>query len=312
MNNKINSEKVSVIVPAYNVGQYISECINALLNQTYNNYEIIIINDGSTDNTLDVCMRFQNHNKINIINQENMGVSITRNNGIRLAKGKYIVFVDPDDIVSDKYLELLVKNIVSYNADMAICEYTNSFKEMDKNSSDNISLVSAKDIIIQLVENKLKDAYIWNKIYKKDIIIAEGLYFPDKIKIWEDMYFLIQYLKKSNKVIKIPQVLYYYRIRENSAVTSTESTANLKDKLYILNKLKMLFSENGYKELIANIEEIYVHTYLRYIFLLDKDKNSSRNAIKEELKKFKILLAGVKLNKKEIIKYFYLNLKYLL
>lgn len=121
----MRSEFVSVIVPAYNVESYIEVCINSIINQTYNNYEIIIIDDGSSDNTYEICKKIRNSNsKIKLHRQENQGVSVARNVGMSLAKGKYYIFVDADDMVSKYYIETLV-NAIKHD-DMAIIGYMNN------------------------------------------------------------------------------------------------------------------------------------------------------------------------------------------
>ena len=117
-------DKISIIVPVYNVEKYLSECLDSIINQSYKNIEIILINDGSTDSSLEICQKYQKNDKrIKLISQANKGLSISRNNGMKIATGKYIMFVDSDDIIHSRMIEVLYKEIKNNKCQMAVCKF---------------------------------------------------------------------------------------------------------------------------------------------------------------------------------------------
>lgn len=208
--------KVSIIIPVYNSEKYLEECINSLLNQTYKNIEIILINDGSTDSSYEICMKYKKYDFIKIINQENQGVSAARNTGLKNATGEFIMFVDCDDYVANNIVEELLKNMS--DCDMAICEYN----ELYKNTLIPIP-INNKDRVInnkKAIELTFDSAggYIWNKIFKFDIIKRNNILFDTNIHMLEDQLFVIEYLTYTNKVAITNKALYNYRIRKSSAV----------------------------------------------------------------------------------------------
>lgn len=301
--------KISVVIPAYNVGIYIDECIKSILNQTYKNYEVIIVNDGSTDNTLKVCNKYKENANIKIITQKNKGVSIARNRGIDEATGKYIVFVDPDDIVSKYYLETLSKNVKDDNVDMVVCGYTTDISLIYKNinNSDIIKRIyTGEQFLEMLIDNNFKECYIWNKIYKKSILTNNSVYFPENISVWEDMSFLVEYIRKTNNIYIVEDKLYFYRIRENSVVNTKETLKKITDKL---NVIKKIYNNVGDKNNI--IKTLYCKTYLSYLFFLDKEHTILRNEKRKYLKELLIVSKNIRWNKKEKIKLLILRLKYI-
>lgn len=250
-----NLERVSIIVPIYNVDLYLEQCIKSLINQTYKNIEIILINDGSTDSSLDICNRFKDmDNRIIVINQLNFGVSVARNNGLKLSNGKYIMFVDADDFVENDYIEKMVLAIES--ADMAICSY----KECYKNSIVDKSLNRDEIIDNILAINKMFGrenfgGYLWNKIFKNEIIKKNNIQFQTNIYMCEDMLFVIKYLLKCKNVKLISNKLYNYRMRKSSMVWN-QNSQKYETIFLAYNEIYKLLKENN-----INLE------YLKYTIL---------------------------------------------
>lgn len=215
---------VSVIVPAYNTEKYIEKCLYSLKRQTYNNIEVILIDDGSTDGTAHICEKYKSEDaRFHFIKKINTGVSDTRNIGIQKSEGKYVVFVDSDDYVEREYIETLVKGIEFYSVQMACVEYKivcdgietihqNMEKDVFLNAGSAINLLANKDAF---------QGYLWNKIFVKDIICNNNIMFDRNIKIWEDMLFCLKYLTCISKVAYLHPAVYCYVQRDESAMNNS-------------------------------------------------------------------------------------------
>lgn len=221
-----NDAFVTVIVPAYNVEKYIGKCIDSLLEQRYKNYEMIIINDGSCDNTGEICEEYARREKrITVIHTENRGVSEARNLGLKKANGEYIVFVDSDDFVSENYLELLVEGIVKNDVDLCCVDYYEVYSNKtichaDEDDEKNM-VMSETDAINLLHKKEYFRGYLWDKIFIKKIIDENQIIFDKQVKIWEDMLFCLKYMINCRKVLYIRKPVYYYIIRANSAMNDS-------------------------------------------------------------------------------------------
>lgn len=217
---------VSIIIPAYNAEKHIEQCIDSIISQTYKNIEVIIVNDGSTDNTLAICEKYAKEDKrIKIVKKKNEGVSKARNDGIKIATGKYIMFIDSDDYIDDDYIEIMRKNIVEKKADLVISNYTrdkNGVKEKIyfdlKNDDDNITFPAVlNEYITGFYFNS-----IWKTIIKKNIIEDNKIQFDSTMKFGEDAVFSLKVYKNSNKTILIKNYGYHYVDNETS-VTNTRT-----------------------------------------------------------------------------------------
>lgn len=228
------SVKISVIIPVYNAEKYLAETLDSILNQTFKNFEVIAINDGSTDNSLNILNKYGNKdNRIRIINKKNTGVSDTRNIGIQNAVGEYVCFIDSDDTVNDFYLEKMYKTAQKYDSDMVVCSY----KLIDsKSRKKNISVNSQyyrEDYNI-CTSNQFKlllevglGIQVWNKLIKKLIISSGDILFEKGITFDEDMFFCWKVGLNCKKIYFCCEPLYYYRLTAGSAIMKYH--ANLYD-----------------------------------------------------------------------------------
>lgn len=208
------NEKISVIVPIYNSEKYLRRCINSILCQTYSNLEIILINDGSTDNSKAICEEYvHKDSRIKFISKKNTGVSDTRNIGIEKSTGKYIGFVDSDDVIKKNMFEILYTNITKYNADLSACEINIKNKKYDNSKK----VISNNRFLKFMLEENGPQGYLWNKLYKKSIIEENKILLDTSIHICEDLLFNCKYLEKSSKVIYEKTDLYIYIDRKDSA-----------------------------------------------------------------------------------------------
>lgn len=257
--------KVSVIVPVYNTEPYLRECFDSLVSQTYKNIEIIIVNDGSTDNSIDIINEYANKfSNIKIVNQENKGYSGARNTALEYVTGDYVGFVDSDDYIKPDMFEKLITTAENNNADIVSCSffrvYENEpvaesnemfFNALNKNKKEHSStIVSCPELI-------LDDAFIWNRIYKTEFLKQHNIVFPDDITFGEDTYFHRIALMHANFIEYLKDPLYYYRQNRPNAQTT------LKDK----RNMSFLFNcENLYTE-AENLELKELYPYLNHLTL---------------------------------------------
>lgn len=239
LNEMKNMEKISIIVPCYNVEKYIKQCLDSVVNQTYNNLEIICVNDGSTDNTLDIIKKYAlKDDRIVIIDQNNTGLSGARNSGIKCSTGDYIVFVDSDDFIELNTCEKAITEALKDDYDLIIWNYTKEFSNssVDKLIFDDKEIVfnekSCKAIlrrrIFGLIGKELSkpedaDSLVtaWGKMYKSKIIKEKQVYFIDtKIIGTEDAYFNALVFKHIKKALYIPNCLNHYRKDNISSLTT--------------------------------------------------------------------------------------------
>ena len=217
-------ELVSIIVPVYNSEQYINRCLNSLINQTYKNIEIIIIDDGSTDNSSILINEYIKKDKrIKVFFQENSGPSVARNNGIIKSNGDYIVFCDSDDYVEINYVEKLLENIIKLDCNILACGYidVSEYGVSKLNDFYNGEDVLTKENFINCILKGVGGT-LWGKIFKKDIIITNNIRMNPDIYMCEDMIFLLEYITYCNKCGAIEDKLYNYnRLNENSISSKT-------------------------------------------------------------------------------------------
>lgn len=203
----MKNEKVSIIVPIYNVQEYLTECIDSLVKQTYQNIEIILVDDGSTDSCLKICEKYHNKdNRVQVYHKSNGGISTARNLGLDVAEGEYIFFVDGDDYIELTTIEILVKFARCYEADIAMI-----LKKDSPYLEDKIMISDGIEMLIHIL--KISSFEAWGKLFRKELF--SGVRFPEG-KIFEDMYIIPIIFSKAKNNVLYHEGLYIYRIRENS------------------------------------------------------------------------------------------------
>lgn len=274
--------KVSIIIPIYNACKYIEKCVESFLKGTYQDIEIILINDGSTDNSLEVIKKLEKKypNKIKVYTQKNCGVAKTRNKGITYATGKYIMFSDNDDYVDDDYVERLVKEIKKGDYDYIV----SSFKRVDEKGK----------ILYQKKYKNFPWTYYmfvtpWAKIFKKQFLIENDIKYMD-VPIGEDIYFTMNANWKSKKKKIIPYAGYNWLYNE----TSISNTVHKKHNSNNIDKLEKLFKEllksydkNKENISIKEIRYFLLKTLIWYI--LYSTKNSDVNRLYLDFKRLKLI-----------------------
>ena len=210
--------KISIIIPVYNAEKYINECIDSILknsNESLYQIEIIIINDGSTDHTLEKLEKYKKNNFIHTYTTKNQGVSAARNYGIKLAKGEWITFIDADDKVTEGFIDLSI-NELNKNTLLKTTILTDNYKNHDK---DKVT-VSIQQLLVKLIYGE-EPAFIFSYFFKKDIV--KQIHFNEKIHFMEDSLFLIEYLNKTNEEYNIETNLVSYLYNNNQYSASNNS-----------------------------------------------------------------------------------------
>lgn len=272
---------VSIIMPVYNVESYIEESISSVINQTYDNFELIIINDGSTDSSLSVLKNFlqnNSHARVRIIETVNKGLSAARNLGLQIALGDYIYFLDSDDFLEKQFLEKITKRIVKNNNDVIIfqyrvvSEYAEKKEELNTSGVKTYSNFSKKQIIDDYLLGNIQN-YAWSYVAQKQIYQKNKIFFPID-KAYEDIVVFPKIIYYANNVSIVNNVLYNYRQRSNSItnITSTQKTIiYLSDYLSNVKENKKWMLKNfeiNYKKMIYNY---CLNHYIQIFFIAAQD-----------------------------------------
>lgn len=261
--------KVSVIVPVYNTEKYLKNCIDSLLKQNFEDYEIIVINDLSPGDAEEIIKSYNDKKIVYIKNKTNKGIGYNRNLGIKKAKGEYVCFIDSDDYVKEDFISKMYNYSKENNLDLCVCDYVNVDEEGNKLKEFNLS-----DFCITNYEENNKilceiNLAPWNKLYKKDMLVKNKIEFSETLK-YEDLSFVALSIKNSKKIGKINEQLNYYTIHNNS-----ETTTRDKRVFDIFKQLDIV--RNEYKS-GKYLDELTVSVLLNYTiqqrYQIDKDTQS--------------------------------------
>lgn len=267
-------KKVSIIIPVYNGEKHIEKCINNVLKQTYKNLEIIIINDGSKDKTENILDEIQKlDNRIKIINKENTGVSDTRNFGINIATGEYIMFLDSDDYLQKNCIKELVKLINKNNNDLILFGFKVLGDNKRKNDTENLKEIKNKEEALKAIIATKKNiyGYIWRAIYSKKMLIENNILFPVGIKIYEDYLFLTKCIFYSNGLGITTKEYYNYVLGETSMSTKYIPTLSYDTNFVNEEIYKDIIIKKP--ELIKGYECVVCNRYLRIVQNIMKNSN---------------------------------------
>lgn len=305
---------VSIIIPVYNVEDYLEECLQSAVNQTYKNIEIIIVNDGSTDSSQSIIECYKdNYPYISAINQSNLGLSCARNAGIKQAKGKYIYFLDSDDFIEletikdclelaeEKQLDILQFDAkVFYEDDM---DSHFDFNYDRSNVLDN-EIYKGGEFYNLLINKKIYKSPVWLSFYNKEFLIKNKLEFFRGIT-HEDELFSVQAFILAERVMYTPQSYFNRRIRKNSIMTQNISLKNIDGYMTVAHELARFSYEVSNKEVLHTLKKEVINFYYRSIGLslyIIEDQNELINKLIEIRKKIFSDLFITKEDKKLLIK----------
>ncbi len=269
--------KFSIIIPVYNVEEYLKECLESIINQSFKDFEVICVNDGSTDNSLKILQKYaENDERFKVLNQENQGQGVARNNALKIANGEYILFVDPDDFVEFDMLEVLKERLDVQNVDVAFFDYqifgedieTKIVRFMDE-MKNNLNINIDNNSVFnwqELVKNNFSCAamMVWNKVYSNKFLEANHIQFAPN-KHAEDHIFSIGATLLADKISYINKTLYHYRYRPDSSVNKvSENNFCIFENFKILEnflKQNSLFEKykNDYRNYIVNLSACHYY-----------------------------------------------------
>lgn len=284
---------VSIILPVYNAEDYLEKCIQSILNQEYKNIELIIVNDGSTDNSDYVCRKFsKSDQRVRYYLQENSGPSVARNKGIEIAAGEYVQFIDADDYLEINSIETLVTNIE--DSDLVIAGYRNVYSENENKKSINVqpsktSLYPKEtflDIFGDILEKQLFH-YTWHKLYRTEIV--KQIKFLDEMKIGEDLIFNLDYMDIAENITLINEVVY-----NHIWYNQTSTTKAYHDNLFLTRKMMherlasfLIRYDKFYGKNKKIIEELYANRIIACFSNINKD--SSPLSYQERVNEIKLI-----------------------
>lgn len=272
--------KISIIVPIYNAEEYLCQCIDSLVNQSYANIEIILVNDGSKDNSLDICRRYAEcDSRIVVVSKENGGVSSARNVGLDKATGEYVLFCDSDDYAAREWCAEMV---AAYRqGGLTVCD--NYLFSVKKNKNHMIQPVDNTRTKTVLYDNGEFESYFkynfgapWNKIFSRVVIKNKGIRFPEELSLGEDLIFSLKYLAAVHgKVQIIPNRLYYYRVEVENSLANRAPSIEQCELFYemLTNSLKMIgvLKESAWK--LRN--SLVMRDYEKRLVKFGREKNLS-------------------------------------
>ena len=273
---------ISLIVPVYNVEEYLEECLDSIQNQTYTDLEVILVNDGSTDGSKAICERYCKENRrFHLLNQENQGLSAARNTGVAASRGEFIVFVDSDDMILANYLETLM-HYMREDVDIVESQFTVSNEEFLAKSFKEPSILfeGNSQEAVKIFTKHVLNVNAVTKLYRRSIV--EAVPYIDGV-IFEDVYCGIGMLKYIRKMIKIDYVGYYYRVRLGSIMHREFSPKNL-DIFTVCDKLIELYADR--EDLLPYVGSFLVHLATMHYHSYVKKGNPYREFYNQKLAEY--------------------------
>lgn len=300
---------LSIIVPVYNTENYINRCIESILNQTYSNFELILIDDGSTDTSSYKCDEYAKKDiRVTVLHKENGGVSSARNLGISIAKGDIIAFVDSDDCLDCQMYEILIKNMDETNASISACSYVTEYK------TDICLLKDIKKIPKPIVfkgrrqiyesmtrENDSIEGFLWNKIYTKNCL--SEIQFRKDLFMMEDVVFLWEIVQGIEVACYVDLPMYHYSILSTSITRSSsiDKLLTALDGYEIILKKAESISQKCYEDLAVQFLILNSFVFQRLVFSEKFDKKLVYKRIKNNIKYMKKMIKKVKSKKSQIM-----------
>ena len=300
--------KISIIVPVYKVERYLENCIESIINQTFKDFELILVDDGSPDRCGLICDNYaKKDERIKVIHKKNEGLSAARNSGIQIAKGEYIAFVDSDDCINKNMYETLYDTAIENKSDIVVCDYKNIYENNEEyeNISEKISLI--ENLTNMEALNRLYELdgviYVvaWNKLYKRHLFEK---FKYDKGRLHEDEFIIHKLLYNSKIITYVPLKLYYYTQR-NDSITGKKNIKNKLDVLDAFRERLKFMDKNNLKKLAKKSSKVYIKYFFDTYYDIKNNHKDSKDKLyllrRDYIKVLYIVLKNIDYNWKEKI-----------
>lgn len=276
----MSNTMVSIVVPVYNMQKFLHKSLDSLVKQSYQNIEIIIIDDGSTDESRELCQKFANNypELVRVVSKENGGLSSARNRGIDEAKGSYITFPDPDDWVEEKYIQTLVDLLEKNQCELSCIGHVIEYDEKSviPNNNTGLLIMDAQKAIKALIEKPCIEGFAWNKLFDLTIIREHKLYFAEDVGTTEDLDFAYRYLKYVKKVAFDPSGVLYHYVQHPQGASQIRFSQKQMEGIHTYEKIISVYDADPYLIRLAK-EEIF-NVALNLYYALRTENISDRNA----------------------------------
>ena len=302
LKKQIKKPKISVIIPVYNSEKYLFRCLDSLKNQTYKDFEAIIVNSDSKDSSLDIIKQFtQKYENFHLINKDNSGVSDSRNTALKSALGEYISFLDSDDFLSPDFLSVLYNSLIENDADIACCGYYTYYPKSQKAATKKLTakngVYSSKKALNMLIKDTTMHFYVWNKLFKRSLFEDNNISFPNML--FEDIYVTTRLFYYAKKVSMVHKPYYYYVVHGDSLVNCiNKKMINEYAKAIVLLR-NFLEEKKIYKDFKLSLKLFAIRGMLiniKFIFFLHSNEKSFASFFSNIHKSNKIILYSISKN----------------
>lgn len=277
-----NEPLISVIVPIYNVEKYLETCIESIQKQSYKNLEIILVNDGSPDDSPEICEKYRKiDSRIIVIHKKNGGLSSARNAGLKIAKGEIIVCVDSDDWIHEDMIQTMFDNLVKYDADMSVCNFEikeENGPESTKKFSGKTEVLNREQAMQYAILPEKYYGFAWNKMYRKTIL--KDMLYDETIRKGEDSPFTCEYISKCDKVVYQDIPLYYYR-QDSVSITRSRFNPGKMTVLDAYSGIVTLLEKNHFTSETIDLQKVqYANQMLSVLInIMNTDRRQYHNEV---------------------------------
>lgn len=249
--------KISVIVAVYNIKKYISQCIESIISQTYSDFECILVDDGSTDESGKICDEYARvDSRIKVIHKKNEGLPQARKSGFEMSIGDYCLFVDGDDWLEKTMLECLIKSAELSCSDIVICDYFKAYTNRKRRVHYKIP-ISKKALMYSFVKRANYLNFFWNKLIKRKLFMDCSIGFPKGISLCEDLFVVYKLIYYANRISYVPVCLYNYRQDNQNSITKNMSEKKFQDKLAVFDDLQSFINDQLDKDEYQDLIDYY-------------------------------------------------------
>ena len=289
----MNMPKISIIVPVYKAEKYLNRCVDSILAQTFTDWELLLIDDGSPDRSGEICDEYaKKDSRIRVIHKENGGVSSARQRGLDESVGEYTIHADPDDWVEPEMLDELYKKAKEEDADMVICDFICEYKTGSVVCEQNVKNCNSESILKQMFSQQLP-GMCWNKLVRRKCYFDYDIRFPHNIILWEDLYVVCSLLTHTIKCAYLPKALYHYDlVLNNNSIVRYPTLKGLNSQIYFINHfisygypVDWLYESMVSTKLLAYRSGLLKHNEIIDLFAEINDKYIKSNSYSSLLQK---------------------------